>query len=171
MAYILGNWDFMGLSFNVNKNVLIPEQDTEILVEEAMRYLEDGMRFLDLCTGSGCIALSLLNYTNDTKVVATDISEDALQVAKENANNLSFSDRAEFIKTDLFPKEDIGKFDIIVSNPPYIASKVIDSLAPDVRFYGLRSKRLAFCRIGTAVEGDIGDDIVLSISDEGFHLI
>ena len=135
VAYIIGSWSFMGLDFVVNNNVLIPEQDTEILVEEAMRYLEDGMRFMDLCTGSGCIALSLLNYTNGTSAVCTDISEDALKVARENADKLGLSDRASFVKTDLFPEGDMGKFDIIVSNPPYIASKVIEELAPEVRDY------------------------------------
>lgn len=135
VAYILGNWDFMGLNFKVNSNVLIPEQDTEVLVEEAMRYTEDGFKVLDLCTGSGCIALSLLNYTNDTQAVCTDISGEALDVAKENAESLRLSDRVTFVKTDLFPGEDMGKFDIIVSNPPYIATKVIDTLAPEVKDY------------------------------------
>lgn len=135
VAYILGNWDFMGLNFKVNSDVLIPEQDTEVLVEEAMRYTEDGFKVLDLCTGSGCIALSLLNYTNDTRAVCTDISGEALDVAKENAESLRLSDRVTFVKTDLFPGEDMGKFDIIVSNPPYIATKVIDTLAPEVKDY------------------------------------
>ena len=135
VAYILGTWDFMGLSFKVNSDVLIPEQDTEILVEEAMRFLEDGMRFMDLCTGSGCIALSLLNYTNSTTALCTDISEAALKVAKENASNLGFSERTEFVQTDLFPKlpADGSKFDLIVSNPPYIESSVIETLAPEVK--------------------------------------
>ena len=137
VAYILESWDFMGLSFKVNSDVLIPEQDTEILVEEAMRFLEDGMRFMDLCTGSGCIALSLLNYTNGTSSLCTDISEAALNVAKENAANLGFSDRANFEKTDLFPvmPADGSKFDLIVSNPPYIESSVIETLAPEVKDY------------------------------------
>lgn len=135
VAYILGKWDFMGLSFDVNKNVLIPEQDTEILVEEAMRYCEDGMRIMDLCTGSGCIALSILNYTNDTKAVCTDISEDALLVATQNAANLGMGERAKFLHTDLFPEKTVGKFDIIVSNPPYIESSVIDGLEPEVKDY------------------------------------
>lgn len=135
VAYILGKWGFMGLDFNVSSDVLIPEQDTEILVEEALRNLEDTMRIMDLCTGSGCIALSLLNYSNDTKAVCTDISSKALAVAKENARKLGFEDRAEFIETDLFPSEDIGKFDLIVSNPPYIASDVIETLAPEVKDY------------------------------------
>ncbi|MBR4670508.1 MAG: peptide chain release factor N(5)-glutamine methyltransferase [Butyrivibrio sp.] len=135
VAYILGKWDFMGLSFNVSKDVLIPEQDTEVLVEEALRYCEDKMRILDLCTGSGCIALSLLNYTNETTAVCTDISEAALNMAKENADSLGFSDRAEFIETDLFPEKKIGKFDVIVSNPPYIETEVIKTLAPEVKDY------------------------------------
>ena len=135
VAYILGKWDFMGLSFNVSKDVLIPEQDTEVLVEEALRYCEDKMRILDLCTGSGCIALSLLNYTNETTAVCTDISEAALNMAKENADSLGFSERAEFIETDLFPEKKIGKFDVIVSNPPYIETEVIETLAPEVKDY------------------------------------
>ena len=135
VAYILGKWEFMGLSFNVSKDVLIPEQDTEVLVEEALRYCEDKMRILDLCTGSGCIALSLLNYTNETHAVCTDISKAALKVAKENADSLGFGDRAEFIETDLFPDKTIGKFDVIVSNPPYIATEVIKTLAPEVKDY------------------------------------
>ncbi len=137
VAYILGNWDFMGLNFKVSSDVLIPEQDTEILVEEAMRFLEDGMRFMDLCTGSGCIALSLLNYTNGTTAVCTDISEAALKIAAENATNLGFADRVEFVQTDLFPDKpaDGSKFDLIVSNPPYIESDVIETLAPEVKDY------------------------------------
>lgn len=134
VAYIMGSWEFMGLSFKVNKNVLIPEQDSEFLVEEALRHCNDGMRILDLCTGSGCIALSILNYTNDTKALCTDISGDALEVAKENADALGLSERCEFEETDLFPKVK-ERFDIIVSNPPYIASKVIEGLAPEVKDY------------------------------------
>ncbi|WP_029230845.1 peptide chain release factor N(5)-glutamine methyltransferase [Butyrivibrio sp. VCB2006] len=135
VAYIIGSWSFMGLDFKVDKNVLIPEQDTETLVEEVMRFQEDGMRIMDLCTGSGCIALSLLNYSNNTTAVCTDISAGALEVARSNAKGLGLSDRAIFVETDLFPDEDMGKFDIIVSNPPYIASSVIDSLAPEVKEY------------------------------------
>ncbi|MBO6239878.1 MAG: peptide chain release factor N(5)-glutamine methyltransferase [Butyrivibrio sp.] len=135
LAYILGNWDFMGLTFKVNENVLIPEQDTEILVEEALRYCEDGMRVLDLCTGSGCIALSILNFTNETKAVCTDISEKALNVARENAVTLGLDNRADFFCTDLFPENNGAKFDLIVSNPPYIASGIIETLAPEVKDY------------------------------------
>ena len=135
LAYILGNWDFMGLTFKVNENVLIPEQDSELLVEEALRYCEDGMRVLDLCTGSGCIALSILRFTNDTKAVCTDISEKALSVARKNAEGLGLDSRADFIQTDLFPEKSSTKYDLIVSNPPYIASSVIKTLAPEVKYY------------------------------------
>ncbi len=134
VAYIMGSWEFMGLSFKVNSNVLIPEQDSEFLVEEALRHCSDGMRILDLCTGSGCIALSILNYTNETKAVGTDISGDALAVAGDNAQALGLSDRCEFEETDLFPKVK-ERFDIVVSNPPYISSKVIEGLAPEVKDY------------------------------------
>ncbi|SFP53261.1 release factor glutamine methyltransferase [Butyrivibrio proteoclasticus] len=133
VAYILGNQDFMGLNFRVNENVLIPEQDTENLVEEALRFCEDGMRVLDLCTGSGCIALSILNFSNDTKAVCTDISDKALAIATENSERLGLKERAEFIHTDLFPPKDGSRYDLVVSNPPYIASDVIETLAPEVK--------------------------------------
>ncbi len=134
VAYILGQWEFMGLTFDVSGDVLIPEQDSEFLVEEALRHCEDGMNFLDLCTGSGCIALSILNFTNNTRAICTDISEEALLVASKNAEKLGLSERADFLETDLFPKE-VKKFDLIVSNPPYIASDVIEMLAPEVKDY------------------------------------
>ena len=133
VAYIMDSWEFMGLTFKVNSNVLIPEQDSEFLVEEALRYCHDGMKILDLCTGSGCIGLSILKFTNDTRAVCTDISEEALSVAKDNADALSLSDRALFVKTDIFPESMPEKADLIVSNPPYIRSDVIDSLEPEVK--------------------------------------
>ncbi len=133
VAYILGSWEFMGLSFNVSSDVLIPEQDSEFLVEEAMRHCEDGFKVLDLCTGSGCIGLSILNYTNYTTAVCTDISKKALEVAKSNAEKLGLSERVEFIDTDLFPETMEKKADIIVSNPPYIRTDVIETLAPEVK--------------------------------------
>lgn len=137
VAYILGTWDFMGLSFKVTGDVLIPEQDSELLVEEAMRFCEDGMRVLDLCTGSGCIGLSVLKYTNYTSLVATDISAAALNIARQNAETLGLAERSTFIETDLFPEvpEKDKRYDIIVSNPPYIASSVIEELAPEVKDY------------------------------------
>jgi release factor glutamine methyltransferase len=133
LAYILGEWDFMGLSFEVSKDVLIPEQDTENLIEEIMRESCDGERILDLCTGSGCILLSLLNYSNGTTGVGTDLSEKAIAVASRNAERLGLSDRTELRCGDLFgPIRPDERFDIIVSNPPYIRSGIIEQLAPEV---------------------------------------
>ena len=132
LQHLLGYQDFMGLRFQVNEYVLIPRQDTEILVEEAMRYLHDGMRILDLCTGSGCILLSLLHYSNDCEGVGVDISQEALQVAAQNAELLGI--KADFLKSDLYEKV-TGKFDLLVSNPPYIERKVIPTLMEEVWEY------------------------------------
>lgn len=132
LQHLLGYQDFMGLRFQVNEYVLIPRQDTEILVEEAMRYLHDGMRILDLCTGSGCILLSLLHYSNDCEGVGVDISKEALQVAVQNAELLGI--KADFLKSDLYEKV-TGKFDLLVSNPPYIERAVIPTLMEEVREY------------------------------------
>jgi release factor glutamine methyltransferase len=132
LQHITGVQEFMGLEFKVNEHTLIPRQDTEILVEEAMRYLSDGMRIIDMCTGSGCILLSLLKYSNECEGIGVDISEDALTVARENAKRLGLN--ATFLKGDLFePLEDCGLFDMIVSNPPYIETGVIPTLMPEVR--------------------------------------
>lgn len=132
LQHLLGYQDFMGLRLQVNEYVLIPRQDTEILVEEAMRYLHDGMRILDLCTGSGCILLSLLHYSNDCEGVGVDISQEALQVAAQNAELLGI--RADFLKSDLYEKV-TGKFDLLVSNPPYIERAIIPTLMEEVREY------------------------------------
>lgn len=132
LQHLLGYQDFMGLRFQVNEHVLIPRQDTEILVEEAMRYLHDGMRILDLCTGSGCILLSLLHYSNDCEGTGVDISKEALQLAALNAELLGI--KADFLKSDLYEKV-TGKFDLLVSNPPYIERKVIPTLMEEVREY------------------------------------
>lgn len=132
LQHLLGYQDFMGLRFQVNEHVLIPRQDTEILVEEAMRYLHDGMRILDLCTGSGCILLSLLHYSNDCEGTGVDISKEALQVAALNAELLGI--KVDFLKSDLYEKV-TGKFDLLVSNPPYIERKVIPTLMEEVREY------------------------------------
>ena len=134
LAYILGEWDFMGLSFEVSPDVLIPEQDTENLIEEIMKDLHDSDRILDLCTGSGCILLSLLKYSNGTTGVGTDLSERALAMAKKNAERLGLTDRVDLRCGDLFaPIGENERFDIIVSNPPYIKTETIEHLAPEVR--------------------------------------
>ena len=153
VQYITGKQDFMGLTFTVSPDVLIPRQDTEILVEEVLKELNDGSRILDMCTGSGCILLSLLYYSNDCEGVGVDVSEDALKVARDNVGRLILDEtfdllfktggmgkkhldeeRIEFIESNLF--NDVrGKFDIIVSNPPYIRSDVIPTLMEEVRDY------------------------------------
>ena len=133
LQYITGEQDFMGLTFKVNERVLIPRQDTEILVEEVLKELHDGMRILDMCTGSGCILISLLHYSNGCQGVGADISEIALQVAAKNAGRLLDSENiAAFLQSNLFEKV-TGKFDVIVSNPPYIQSSVIPTLMPEVK--------------------------------------
>ena len=131
LQHLTGEQEFMGLTFKVNEHVLIPRQDTEILVEEIMRDLHDGIRILDMCTGSGCILLSLLHYSNDCSGVGVDVSEDALAVARQNADRLA-EKQAVFIQSDLFEKVE-GSFDLIVSNPPYIRSQEIAGLMPEVR--------------------------------------
>lgn len=133
LQHLTGTQEFMGLDFSVNEHVLIPRQDTEILVEEVLKHLHDGFRILDMCTGSGCILLSLLHYSNDCAGVGADISEDALLVARKNADDLK-ARNARFVQSDLF--ENIqGKFEIIVSNPPYIRSDVIPTLMEEVRLH------------------------------------
>lgn len=131
LQHILGETGFMGLTFLVNENVLCPRPDTEILVEEVLKYLHDGMRILDIGTGSGCILLSLLHYSNDCRGTGLDISGEALQVAGENAKRLGI-EGADFLVSDLLEKAE-GKFEMIVSNPPYIRSGDIEGLMPEVR--------------------------------------
>lgn len=135
LAYLCGEASFMGLTFAVNEAVLIPRQDTELLVEEAMQQMTGGTRVLDLCTGSGCVLLSLLHYSMDCEGTGTDLSEEALAVARENAGRLGLSDTASFRHGDLFGAldPDDRPYDLIVSNPPYIRTDVIDTLMPEVR--------------------------------------
>ncbi len=183
LAYIVGEQSFMGLPFIVSEDVLIPEQDTENLVEEALRLIDDGSRILDLCTGSGCILLSLLHYTNGCIGVGTDLSEKALEIARRNASAHGLSDQTVWLQGDLFDaldplnkkdnddkdnkrenykiednkreenrddqaeksteseKSELGfpgmsytsGYDMIISNPPYIPTSVIDTLQPEVR--------------------------------------
>lgn len=130
LQQITGYQEFMGLRFKVTPDVLIPRQDTETLVEEVMRYLHDGMHLLDMCTGSGCILLSLLKYSNDCEGTGCDISEKALKVAEENAEMLSLN--ASFVQSNLFGNIS-GKYEFIVSNPPYIPTGVIPTLMEEVR--------------------------------------
>lgn len=117
LQYIIGETEFMGLKFKVNSSVLIPRQDTETLVEEALKVVRPGMRVLDLCTGSGCIIVSVLHNVAGVDGYAVDVSKQALKVAKENAKLNEVS--VLFERSNLFDNV-VGTFDIIVSNPPYI---------------------------------------------------
>ena len=132
LQQLTGEQEFMGLKFRVNSNVLIPRQDTETLVEEALKVIEPGMRVLDMCTGSGCIIISILKNTTNVDGAACDISKQALNVAKENARlNGVFVD---FERSDLFEHVD-EMYDVIVSNPPYIRSDEIPHLMPEVSVF------------------------------------
>lgn len=138
-AMILGEWDFMGLTFRLNKSTLIPEQDTEVLVETALEELkrrglrEAPLRILDLCTGSGCILLSLLHELRNAGGLGTDLSEEALEAARENAVRLGLQERGTFRQGDLWEPVGDERFDLIVSNPPYVPTEVIPTLEPEVR--------------------------------------
>ena len=132
LSYVIGTRDFFGLTFKVDENVLIPEQETELLVEEVIKHSE-GKSVLDMCTGSGCIAISIALFGKPSKVAASDISEKALEVARENAKSLKAGE-ISFIQADMFENV-TDKFDIIVSNPPYIETGEIDELMPEVRDY------------------------------------
>jgi len=122
--------EFMKLSFFVDKNVLIPRQDTEILVEEVINIAKknNAKKILDLCTGSGAIAVSLAKYLPQAEITAIDISNEALKIAKKNAISNNVENQITFISSDMFTNLNEEKFDIIVSNPPYIKTNVIKNL-------------------------------------------
>ncbi len=139
--YIMGDQEFYGHTFKVSPAVLIPRPETELLVDEAVSLLKGRAMplILDLCTGSGCIAVTLALELNDPFIVATDISSEALSTASENAAINECGEQIEFIKSDLFAAlgrdDDNEGFDLIVSNPPYIPEKVFDELEPEVRVH------------------------------------
>lgn len=131
LQHLTGEQEFMGLDFHVNEHVLIPRQDTECLVERVLPYV-DGKRVLDVCTGSGCIAIAIAKLGKPLIVHGVDISEEALAVARQNATELNAS--VELFAGDLMTKMD-GQYDVIVSNPPYIPPSVIEGLMPEVRLH------------------------------------
>lgn len=132
LQYITGETEFMGLKFRVNSGVLIPRQDTETLVEEVLKAVKPGMHVLDLCTGSGCVIVSILHNAENVEGFATDISRQALNVAKENARLNETS--VIFERSDLFDHV-TGTFDMIVSNPPYIPTGELVKLMPEVHLF------------------------------------
>ena len=135
LEHITHQKEFMKLNFFVDENVLIPRQDTEILVEETIKIAQKikAKKILDLCTGSGAIAVSLAKYLPQSEITAIDISNDALKIAKKNAINNQVENQITFINSDMFTNLNDEKFDIIVSNPPYIKRNVIESLDTEVK--------------------------------------
>lgn len=151
LQHITGSQEFMGLEFLVNENVLIPRQDTEVLVEEALEWLKknwkpeakDSFQLMDLCTGSGCILLSVMHYAEQRKIriegTGVDLSEPALQVARKNEKQLrepknEQGEKVHWIQSDLFEKVS-GMYDMILSNPPYIRTEEIRKLQDEVRLH------------------------------------
>lgn len=161
LQYITNTQEFMKMSFFVNDNVLIPQPDTEILVEETIKIAKNIKKptILDLCTGSGAIAVSLKKYLQDSIVYASDISPKALEIAKRNAKNNNVE--VNFFESDLFENLPNIKFDIIVSNPPYIKKDVIKTLDKEVQ----NEPRLA-------LDGGIdGLDFYRKIVNDGYHYL
>jgi len=142
LQHIIGNQEFWGLEFIVSPDVLIPRPETEFIIEAALAIVQDRntpVRIIDLCTGSGCIAVSLAKELTAARVIATDASEKALTVARENTRRHGVSEHIRFLLGDLFePLEELdirGQIDIIVSNPPYVQAGDLSTLQPEVRDY------------------------------------
>lgn len=140
LAYVLGEWEFYGMRLYVDKNVLIPRDDTCTVAALAIKkglYLDQDPRILDLCTGSGCIGLAVANRVKDAKVTLADISRDALAVAKKNISLHKLGGRVSCVQADArsAPPAFLGKFDLIVSNPPYVTGKEMQELPKSVKDY------------------------------------
>lgn len=133
IQYILGEWEFFGLRMFCGKGCLIPRPETEMLAEIAIKNLPRNGRLLDLCTGSGCLPIAILNNRPDVSAIAVDVSEDALKYARKNAeyHNISAS-RLQFVSADIYEYTPKEQFDVIISNPPYIKTGDLASLAPEV---------------------------------------
>jgi release factor glutamine methyltransferase len=137
LQYILGYWDFFHETYRVTEDTLIPRQDTEKLVELAVRLLPEGARFIDLCTGSGCVAISTLASRKDCRAVAVDLYPKTLAIARENSETNGVGDRLGFLEADVLKPDfmdALGKFDAILSNPPYIETEKIGLLDEEL-FY------------------------------------
>ena len=140
LAYVLGEWDFYGLTLHVDSNVLIPRDDTcavtELAINQAL-FLDESPRILDLCTGSGCIGLAIASRVKDARVTLADISREALAVAKKNVVSQKLSGRVSCVQADaLKPVSSfLGKFDMIISNPPYVTGAEMLELPDSVKNY------------------------------------
>jgi len=134
LQYIMGEWEFMGLTIKTDRRALIPRPETELLVEEALvhiKKLNRRAKVLDVCTGSGCIAVSIARLSDST-VTAIDISDEALALAAENAALHNAADNIRFVQSDLFGGLEAQQFDIIISNPPYIPTADLNDLQPEI---------------------------------------
>lgn len=140
IAYVLGQWDFYGMRLKVTEDVLIPRDDTCAVTSLAIKkalFLAEDPRVLDLCTGSGCIGLAIANRVKDARVTLADISQSALAVAKANIMSQKLSGRVSCLQVDALkaPAAFLGKFDLIVSNPPYVTAKEMEELPHSVKDY------------------------------------
>jgi release factor glutamine methyltransferase len=165
LQYIIGEVDFYRESYKVTPDCLIPRSDTEILVDYAVKNLPEGAKILDLCTGSGCVGLSVINNLKGATAVLADISEKALEVARENAARLGLSDRVTFISCDATQSQIDGEFDALLSNPPYVSDGAYCELEAEIYF----EPRLAF--VGGIDGGDLYRAITplyKKIAEEGF---
>ena len=133
LAYVIGEWYFFGLTFKLNKDCLIPRPDTEHTVEAAISRLPKNGRFIDLCSGSGCIAISILACRSDTSGTAVEISSDAFSAITENASLNGVSDRLNAVNADIFEYDPAEKYDCVISNPPYIRTDVVETLDSSVK--------------------------------------
>lgn len=138
LAYVLGQWEFYGLPLRVNKDVLIPRDDTCAVTDLAIKqslFLDTSPRIMDLCTGTGCIGLAIASRVKDAKVTLADVSREALAVAKKNVTELKLSARVSCVHADALaePPSYLGKFDLIVSNPPYITGAEMEQLPHSVK--------------------------------------
>ena len=166
VQYIIGHVDFRGLKIQCDSRALIPRPETELLVESIVQSSEfrvrSDLRIVDVGTGTGCIALSLLNEIPDADVTAVDISLDALALAKKNADALGFGERLKLVQSDLLKCIEAETFDVVVSNPPYIASTVCDKLDSAVRDY---EPRLALDG------GGDGLDLIRKLAAQAFKIL
>lgn len=132
LQYIIGEVDFYRESYKVTPDCLIPRQETELLVDYAVKNIPTGKKFIDICTGSGCIAISTLSNTSDTTAIALDLSEGALRVANENAKRNGVFDRIEFVCRDALAEPCNGLFFAVLSNPPYVTEAAYAALEPEI---------------------------------------
>ena len=140
LAYVLGQWEFYGMTLQVNNSVLIPRDDTCAVTDLAIKqslFLDTSPRIMDLCTGSGCIGLAIASRVKDAKVTLADISREALAVAKKNVSDLKLTARVSCVTADALgePPAYLGKFDLIVSNPPYITNTEMEELPHSVKAF------------------------------------